>query len=144
MDYEIITADNVNREVIIDLLKQEKLPFGDIPAELSDFIVIKANDTIVGSIGLEKYGEYGLLRSMVVVPPFRNKGLASMLVKQLEKLASESGIRVLYLLTETAAGYFSTRGFEQISREEVPEEIRRSSEFSMVCPQSATVMKKSI
>jgi amino-acid N-acetyltransferase len=48
------------------------------------------------------------------------------------------------LLTETAPGYFETKGYQQITRADVPEEVQQSSEFSHVCPQSAIVMKKII
>jgi amino-acid N-acetyltransferase len=91
---------------------------------------------------MEQYGEYGLLRSMVVHPDFRNQQIAADLVDTLEQRATAAGLKALYLLTETASGYFSRKGFSTVQRETVPDAIKVSSEFSHVCPVSATVMVK--
>jgi len=64
------------------------------------------------------------------------------LVKTLEEQAIASGISDMYLLTETADKYFSKKGYHPINRDEVPTEVKASSEFSYVCPVSAIVMKK--
>lgn len=95
-------------------------------------------------IGLEHYDGAGLLRSMVVHPAYRNRQIAERLVQQLEETASFSGITALYLLTETAEKYFSRKGYQTITRSEVPPLLMQSSEFSHVCPASATVMKKEL
>jgi amino-acid N-acetyltransferase len=47
-------------------------------------------------------------------------------------------------LTETADKYFNKKGYRAIAREQVPEQIKASSEFNHVCPVSAVVMKKGI
>jgi amino-acid N-acetyltransferase len=93
-------------------------------------------------IGLEQYEQYGLLRSMVVDKEYRNKNVASQLVRQLENYVTTIGITCLYLLTETAAQYFERQDYSKISRDEVPVALQASSEFSSVCPVSAIVMKK--
>jgi amino-acid N-acetyltransferase len=79
---------------------------------------------------------------MVVDKNYRGKNIASQLVQQLEDYATTIGIDEMYLLTETAPEYFKKKGYEQISRDEVPKPIQASSEFSQVCPVSAIVMKK--
>jgi amino-acid N-acetyltransferase len=130
------------RAAIIALLMAEKLPVDDLPASLNNFFVALEENKVVGAIGLEKYENCGLLRSMAVSPAFRNKGLASALVQQLESHAAALGIKCMYLLTETAPGFFEKKGYEKISRHELPGALQASSEFSHVCPVSATVMKK--
>jgi len=50
-------------------------------------------------------------------------------------------IMEIYLLTQTALYFFLKLGFKEINREEVPDEIRQSTEFSQVCPSSARVMR---
>jgi amino-acid N-acetyltransferase len=62
----------------------------------------------------------------------------------LEEQASSTGITTMYLLTETADKYFSKKGYSTITRGEVPDELKGSSEFSHVCPVSAVVMKKEL
>lgn len=134
-------ADNY-REQIIALLSAEKLPVDDLPETLENFIVALDADEVTGAIGLEVYGDYALLRSMVVTPPYRNKGVAGKLLQQLETIANTQSIKEIYLLTETAPGYFTGKGYQTITRADVPEPVQQSSEFSYACPQSAIVMKK--
>ena len=130
------------RAEMIALLQSQQLPVEDLPSQLSDFFVAQEDGKLIGLIGMEQYGEYGLLRSMVVHPDFRNQQIAAALVKTLEQRATAAGIKALYLLTETAAIYFSKKGFSTVQRETVPDAIKVSSEFSHVCPVSATVMAK--
>jgi amino-acid N-acetyltransferase len=132
------------RAEITALLQSQQLPVEDLPVQLHDFFVAHEDGNVIGLIGMEKYNEYGLLRSMVVHPDFRNLHIAAELVNTLEQRATASGIKALYLLTETAAGYFSKKGFSVVQREDVPDAVKVSSEFSHVCPVSATVMVKQI
>ena len=132
------------RQSIVSLLEAEKLPVDDLPETLANFLVATENGQLIGVGGIEIYGVYGLLRSLAVMPEYRNKGVAGKLIERLESLGSSGGLKALYLLTETAPEYFAGKGFQKISRDEVPDEVKRSSEFSHVCPVSAVVMKKSI
>ena len=132
------------RAEIIALLQSQQLPVEDLPSQLSDFFVAQEDGKVIGLIGMEQYGEYGLLRSMVVHPDFRNQQIAAALVDTLEQRATATGIKALYLLTETAAAYFSKKGFSTVQRDVVPDAVKVSTEFSHVCPVSATVMVKQI
>lgn len=138
----IVEAAGQKRSELIQLLESQKLPFEDLPTGLNNFYAAVEDDQVVGLIGMELYGPYGLLRSMVVHPEFRNRQIAENLVRQIEEKAASAGIVSMFLLTETAENYFSRKGYEKISREEVPADVKSSSEFSHVCPVSATVMKK--
>ena len=140
----IIKATEQSRNEIINLLKSNNLPAGDLPEKLDEFYTAMDGQRIVGLIGMERYSHYGLLRSMVVHPDYRNKQIAKKLVQLLEQKAASSGIITMYLLTETAEKYFSRNNYQLITRKEVPEPLFRSSEFSHVCPVSATVMKKEL
>ncbi len=141
---ELVTASEKNRADIIRLLTENRLPVADLPARLDDFIIVKEQDRLIALVGLERYGSCGLLRSLVVDAAWRNKQIAGLLVRQLEQAAGNTGIRTMYLLTETAEKYFGRAGYSIIRREEVPDELRKSSEFSHVCPKSAVVMKKEL
>lgn len=130
------------RESIIALLTAEKLPAADLPNHLENFAVSKKGDDVTGVIGLEVYGGYALLRSLAVNSNFRNQGIADELLQHIESLAAAKSLKAIYLLTETAPGYFTRRGYQTITRADVPAEVQQSSEFSHVCPQSAIVMSK--
>lgn len=139
---QVANAMEQHRYEIISLLQANKLPSEDLPGSLSDFYIVVDDDKVIGLIGMERYGRSGLLRSMVVHPDYRNRHIAETLVRTLEEQATASGISNMYLLTETADKYFSKNGYQAIAREEVPTEVKASSEFSYVCPVSAIVMKK--
>lgn len=139
---QVTKATDNSRIEIISLLQANSLPTQDLPLSLDEFFTAADEGKVIGLIGMERYGHYGLLRSMVVHPDYRNKQIAETLVKKLEEQAKASGITVMYLLTETADKYFSRKGYSTITRDEVPAEVKASSEFSHVCPVSATVMKK--
>ncbi|MDB5090190.1 MAG: hypothetical protein JWR09_4184 [Mucilaginibacter sp.] len=137
-----IEQANKYRESIVALLTAEKLPTVDLPDQLENFAVTKQGDDITGVIGLEIYGDYALLRSLAVNKSFRNQGIADELLQHIEKLAAVKKLKAIYLLTETAPGYFTRKGYQTITRADVPGEVQQSSEFSHVCPQSAIVMLK--
>ena len=139
----ILEASFQQRDAITTLLQSQGLPTEDLPQALPDFYVAVEEEKVIGLIGMERYSRFGLLRSMVVHPDYRNRQIAEKLVQLLEEKAGTSGIQYMYLLTETAEKYFERKGYSTIGREEVPAEIKTSSEFSHVCPASATVMKKS-
>ncbi len=141
---QITKADNHYRQSIVSLLQSEKLPVDDLPSQLDNFFVAIEVDKVIGAIGLEQYDNCGLLRSMVVNNEYRNQSIASRLVRELEENAQNLGIDCIYLLTESAPGYFERKGYKKVSRTDVPELIQASSEFSSVCPVSAIAMKKEI
>lgn len=141
---QTVKATEQNRPEIISLLQSQNLPSEDLPAVLNDFYVVVDEQQLVGLIGMERYGGSGLLRSMVVHPDHRNKGIAESLVMQLEEDAKATGVTDMYLLTETADKYFARKGYSTIARESVPAELKQSSEFTHVCPASAVTMRKKL
>jgi arsenate reductase (thioredoxin) len=137
-------ANRNDFDEIIKLLAAEKLPVDDIDDSLKNFFLAVAGNEITGVIALEIYGEYGLLRSMATNAAYRNKGIAARLIEQLFNHAQAKGLKEIYLLTETAEKYFAGKGFAVVKRDDVPESIKKSGEFSHVCPSTAVVMKKEI
>ena len=141
---KITKANSEQKQSIVSLLQSEKLSVEDLPASLDGFFVALENNKVIGAIGLEKYDNCGLLRSMVVNKEHRNKNIASQLVQQSEDYATTVGIDCMYFLTETAPQYFERKGYQKIPREDVPKSLQASSEFSHICPISAIVMKKTL
>jgi amino-acid N-acetyltransferase len=141
---KIIQASQAHRPAIVELLQSEKLPVEDLPGDLEHFFVAIIDEVVIGAIGLEHYPPTGLLRSMVVHKDHRNQKIAAALVETLEQYAAGLKVNSIYLLTETASAWFDKKNYQQVERTEVPETIKRSAEFSSVCPVSAIVMKKSI
>ena len=126
------------------LLQAESLPTIDLPTDLRNFFVKTVDGRIVGSIGMEAYGESGLLRSMAVDSAFRNKGIASELVSELTRHAKGLRVRKLFLITNTAEEYFKKFGFVKVVRESVDKEVLQSREFNGLCPASSAIMMKQL
>lgn len=141
---QIQKATQQDRDAIIRLLQFQNLPSEDLPLKFDDFYIVKDHTEVIAAIGMEQFNEYALLRSMVVHPAYRNRQIAESLVQQLERAAIAQGIAAMYLLTETAAKYFEKKGYNYVDRSDVPGVLKQSSEFSHVCPVSATVMMKEL
>jgi amino-acid N-acetyltransferase len=141
---EIRFADNEDRLGIIQLLRLNKLPYSDLPEKLNHFFVLEENNTLIACGGIEIYEKAGLIRSMAVNPASQNQGLGTSIYQYLLKHAMDNQLQSLYLLTETAEGYFLNKGFKKINRADAPKELDQSSQFSTVCPASAAFMMKYI
>lgn len=126
------------------LLSDAGLPSEDIEPHIGHFILAKNGAGLVGCVGLEPAGDFGLLRSLAVAPGFRGCGLGNDLCDRLTQQASNLGVKELYLLTTSAEGFFARRGFARIERREAPEAIRATEEFRMCCPSTAVCMRLGI
>lgn len=146
MNHMFRQATPLDWPVVRDLLQHAELPVEDLAADrMPDFVVCVGADGILeGAVGLERYGEVALLRSLVVCKAGRGKGLGGCLVAELEQSAGERGIRELWLLTNDAHDFFAARGFEIRDRADAPDAIRGSAEFSSICPASAVLMSKTL
>jgi amino-acid N-acetyltransferase len=124
------------------LLAECKLPNQDIDPHLEHFIVAKAGDGLAGVVGLEPLGDAALLRSLAVRSRDRRQGVGQSLCAKIVIHARLSGITRLYLLTTGTEGFFRRLGFEGVERSTVPAQIKATTEFGTLCPESATVMVK--
>ena len=131
-------------DAVTSLLTENKLPIAGVADWIKDFFVAESNDRIVGSIGVERYGDYLLLRSAAVAPAEQGKGIGRGLVDAVLSDAEREGSKAVFLLTTTAEGYFLSFGFEQIDRASVPHDLGDSEELKGACPSSATVMRRMI
>ena len=143
--FDLIEAKTDNLSAIQLMLDSCGLPSIDLTKDhLEHFYILECDDKALGCIGLEDYGKNALLRSLAVKEDVRGKGFGKLLVKKIEQYAKEQNIDDIYLLTTTAEGFFSKLGYSTISGEEVPSPVKKSEEFSSICPDSATVMVKTI
>lgn len=126
------------------MLKKSKLPYVDCKYHLKNFVVLEDDGKTVGVGGSELYGDTALLRSLTVLEQYRGRGIGNSIFFNIKEDIVEHGVKTIYLLTETAEEYFKRLGFEEVSREIVPQEIRKTEQFSSLCPSSAAVMKYTI
>lgn len=126
---------------IEDLLRSATLPTQGVAEHLQHFLVAEREGEVVGAIGLEAYGDTGLLRSAVVAPDLQNTGIGSLLYHHDIEQARRLGVRRLLLLTNTAEQYFAKKGFKKIDQKTVSGPVTSSVEFSGACPAHAACME---
>jgi amino-acid N-acetyltransferase len=129
---------------ILELLSQCKLPLDGVPGDADLLLVADQAGRIAGVAGLERHGADGLLRSVATAPESRGRGCAGALCEAVESHARASGLRRLYLLTETAELFFAKRGYSRIERAQAPPGVAGSREFSAVCPTSAALLVREL
>jgi thioredoxin type arsenate reductase len=101
------------------------------------YVVARRADRIVGVAALERHGDAALLRSVAVARSERGHGTGIALVAN--RLLHADGARV-FLLTTTAARFFTRFGFVAVDRHDAPPAVQQSPEFAALCPSSATCM----
>jgi amino-acid N-acetyltransferase len=138
-----VAVSETQRQEAINLLQQHDLPVSDID-ESKILCLLMDEEKIIGTAGLEIFEDGALLRSISVIKEEQRKGYGKFINEQVEKYAKENGIHCLYLLTNTAKDFFDKQGYVEIKREESPEALKQTAEFTSLCPSSAVVMKKRI
>jgi amino-acid N-acetyltransferase len=139
LEYKIIDSAE-GFEAFRSLLKSSNLPADDLDYKKDLLVGYYEAGSLVGTGGLEVYGPYALLRSLSVRMGIRGKSVGTTIYEYLVNEARKKQLKSIYLLTETAHGFFQKKGFVDVKREDVPEEVKTSSEFAHVCATSAAVM----
>ncbi len=138
-----MAVTQTEREDVMDLLQQQKLPVSDIKEETLLYTLTEG-DHVIGTAGLDIFEGCALLRSVSVLGETRGKGYGKILTGKVEQLAKENGISSMYLITHTAKDFFERQGYLVIDRTMAPDAIKQTDQFTGLCPSSAVVMKKDI
>jgi amino-acid N-acetyltransferase len=143
-DLSIRAAAESELPELLALLRDCDLPHEGVAEHLGGFLVARDGGSLLGVVGLECYGEVGLLRSLAVRRDTRGRGVGAMLVEALMEAARKKDIAVLYLLTETAQDFFPRFGFERIPRASLDTRLEASAELQGVCPDTAVAMRAKV
>lgn len=128
---------------VLALLSESSLPSAGVEEHFDSFLVARDEEgRLMGCVGLERYGNVGLLRSLAVGNARRGAGVGKHLVEELFVMARSRGVETLYLLTTTAERYFPRFGFEVIPRAEADPKLARSEELRGACPSTAVLMRR--
>lgn len=141
MNLQVNRASEEDLGSIIRLLRQYDLPTQDIGDSDIEFYVVKKGRDLVACVGLEIIGDTALLRSLAIEKESAHQGIGTQLVKFILDESSVKQLKSIFLLTETAAPFFTKLGFKTIERKSAPEGIQRSTEFSELCAETAVCMK---
>ena len=128
------------REGLAAALAKAGLPAEDIQAAGPLFWRFENDDVPVGFGGLEIFEDQALLRSVVTLPPVRNRGIGRAIVVSLEAEASIRGCRAAWLVTKKAADFFVRLGYRACERAEAPKAVREAPPFAY--PAAAAAMMK--
>lgn len=129
--------------IVREMLQAADLPYGDIDHDsAARFYLLQEAGQPIALAGLELHGEAALLRSLVVAPEQRGRGLARQLLDHLRREARSGGARQLYLLTIDAADYFRRLGFDDLARDLAPAAIRNTRQFAQLCPEHAVLLRQ--
>ena len=134
-------ATPTDHPAVVSLLHASALSSEGVDPDLAGFAVAESGGRVVGVAGLERYGAYGLLRSVAVADDQRGQGLGARLTDAVIAEARARGLAALYALTTTAERYFPRLGFEVIRRDAVPAAVQESAEFRTICPSSAVALR---
>jgi amino-acid N-acetyltransferase len=140
MEWHIAPARPADLPAILALLDHAGLPTVGLPQHLASTLMAHSADAVIGSAALELYGTTALLRSVVVAPAWRGRGVGRALIDAAAALAQQHGVGQLVLLTTTAAAWFVAAGWALGERDAVDPAVRQSSQFTGVCPASARVL----
>jgi amino-acid N-acetyltransferase len=138
-----IASTAEQRELAIALLQQHNLPTSDIDDDKLLYLLMDG-EYLIGTAGLEIFDNCALLRSVSIITAQQGRGYGKIINKAIEKYAKQSGIECMYLLTTTAKDFFERQGYCIIDRNDVPEVVKQTAEFSSLCPAAAVVMMKRI
>lgn len=139
-DLDIGLANESEFTAVVALLERSRLTDAGLADHRDSLVVARTEGRVVGCAALELYGEQALLRSVAVDDAMRGRGLGERLTHAALDRARRQGVRVIYLLTETAAQFFPRFGFEVVDRASVRGDVTQSVEFTSACPSTATVM----
>ncbi|NIA53265.1 GNAT family N-acetyltransferase [Massilia sp. TW-1] len=129
---------------IQELLRTASLPTEDAADHLARFTVGVSGADVIAVGGFEDYGADALLRSFVVARQLRGQHHGSALLRHVLRDAGTTGVKHVYLLTESAAPFFERHGFLSVARKDAPPAIRDTREFKQLCPASACLMALSL
>jgi amino-acid N-acetyltransferase len=138
----ITDASSDDLRDILDLLSVVQLPHDGVAENVSGFLVARDESSrLIATIGLERHGVTGLLRSAAVAPGYQGCGIGSRLTKNLLELATKNGVESVVLLTSTATEFFGRRfGFCETSRTAFDKEFAGSLEWNLPRCSSAVCM----
>jgi len=127
----------------IAALEDVGMPVSDLAASNgSYFAIMDSEEQPLGYCGYETLNnETAFIRSCVIPVSFRGRGIgATMMTALVDRLAAE-GKSGLYLFTMDADPFFEKFGFKIIGRDDAPDVVRETSQFSLEECNDAVLMR---
>lgn len=131
-------------EAVYQLLAANNLPTADIESPDCTLYGVTISNERIGIGGYEIHGSTGLLRSIAVHTEIRGCGIGTTICLKLEDHLACNMCDTIYLLTDDAAEFFESVGYERIDQATAPESIQHTHEFADSCPATTVCLMKTI
>jgi amino-acid N-acetyltransferase len=127
---------------VLEILARAGLPHDGVEKQISGFLIARGGGgQVLGCVGLERYGELGLLRSAAVLTEYQGQWIGSKLIREILRRAAAEGITEVALLTTTAKDYFQKKfGFKEAKRSRYEKRLVDSPEWNLPRCSSAAFM----
>jgi amino-acid N-acetyltransferase len=125
-DLRIRSAVTQDLPAVSQVLAQCGLDEHGIEAHLDAFHVAELEGRVVGCAGAERYGDLIVIRSVAVLAEYRQRGVATHMVSAVLMRARAQGVRRAVLATSNCPSHFARYGFELVSADTLPAEVRAS------------------
>ena len=113
--------------------------YDEIVENSADFLVLCVDDNVVGCVALHRYEQVGEVACLYVKQSHEGLGYGHELVQAAESKAREGGLARLFALTNRAARFFESLGYEAAGIDEVPAPRRKKLKES--CRDSVVLVK---
>ncbi|TYR80183.1 acetyltransferase [Priestia megaterium] len=124
---KIATMKDYDR--IQQFLQKAEISTIGVAENIHHFVVIENDEKeVMATVGFEKEGTAGILRSLVVSPALMKSDIL-MLFESVVQLAKEHGVYELYLVTNKASSvqFFEMMNFQQINHQDLPLGLKQRS-----------------
>ncbi|MFC0186972.1 GNAT family N-acetyltransferase [Fictibacillus aquaticus] len=114
---------------ILSLVGKAGLTAEGIQESIGNYLVVENSDgETIGTVGLERMGEDGLLRSFVLKQDYSTESLLLKLMDKILVYSKKKGVKTIYLLTKSVS-FFEQLSFIPVKNEEIPEHIKNSAHY---------------
>ncbi|GAF21505.1 MULTISPECIES: GNAT family N-acetyltransferase [Shouchella] len=103
------------------------------PNQIDSFVVVENEEgMLVGTVGLDKVLDLGLLRTLVIDSEKTHAMAAVEFIQLALAFAHSEGVNHVYALSSGKASLFEPLGFEQVSKQSIPEEIKQLEHYQHI------------
>ena len=142
----VVRLAKKNDMIIMEqLLEKASLNKEGLAEHFDNFLVVEDLRSqpphIVGMVGLEIYGEKGILRSLVLRSESWNSKVGVELLALILSYGWRKGLKEVYLMTRSSQAFFEYWGFVEMDWSELPDVLRQSSQFQEYDPAYVILMR---
>lgn len=122
-----LIRDSVHAEELVKRTRQSIL------SQIQDYFVFEVDRTIVGCVALHFYPDQkvGEMACLYVSSNYENQGIGGKLMRFLDSLARDKGLKAIFALSTQAFNYFSQKGgFREVPPDSLPLERREKYDLS--------------